>query len=180
MRREAAGVVFSLGLVTAASAGLLRVADAFPSWLEGEPARVRSFHDLAEAERSLGAPLLLPAYFPDSLRWPPDSIRVRGRSPATVALVFLRKDGGRPLLFVQTVGGDRPIAPSLLPTGTAIHAMPLTVGSSPARLLRVVVGGGEAWSDLALESEKRQIVFRFDGRTEEVIRMAETLRRWRP
>jgi len=179
-QKEAAGIVLTLGLVTATSASLLRIADAFPSWLRGEPARVQAFHDLAETERELGAPLLLPTYFPDTLGCPPDSIRVRGRRPATVALVFLRKDGGRPVLFVQTVGGDHPIAPVLLPAGIAIHAVSLTVGSAPARLLRVVVRGGEAWSDLVLARERRQIVFRFDGRTEEVIRMAESLRRRRP
>src|SRR5947209_1967239 len=101
----------SLALVAGAAAAALRGLDRLPDLL-GEPAAGRPFTSVVAVERRVGARLLLPAYFPDTLQWPAARIRVIGHRPALVVLAFAARSegpraGAERLWLAQSIGGRR-------------------------------------------------------------------------
>jgi hypothetical protein len=112
----------SLLLVLALAAALLRGLDVLPQEL-GEPAGGRPFGSIAEVERRLGERLARPAYFPESLAWPPARLRVGGQRPATVVMGFTARSGGAErLLLGQTIGGAAEMPARLWSPGWVLEA----------------------------------------------------------
>jgi hypothetical protein len=110
-------------LVFAAAALLLRAADCAPAALGGEPRGLRRFETLQDVERATGVRVRLPAYFPDTLGWPPARIRLALGRPPVVCVQFAAASGG--LSAAARVGppgagsGAAPRAPARLPNPPA-------------------------------------------------------------
>ena len=83
----------ALGWVVAATAATLAGLGALPGWMAGEPHEVRTASSVEAAERSLGAGLALPSYFPAHLGWPPARVRTqRGDAFVQRAGIALRSE----------------------------------------------------------------------------------------
>ena len=167
----------ALGWVVAATAVTLAGLGALPGWIAGAPHQVRTVTSLEAAERSLGAGLALPSYFPAHLGWPPARIRVAGGVGGAVELTFReRAGGGDQLQLLQATTPGAPFPPDLEPSGTELSSSPATVASRPARLSRRTIDG-EIWQQLAWERDGRKMVLRTRGDVEELFRMARSAHR---
>jgi hypothetical protein len=160
------------GATVATIAGL----GALPGWLVGERGTVRRVETIQEAERRLGARVLVPGYFPERLVWPPAAIVVAGGRRGSVRLDLVCRDGGADLHILQATREGEPIAPELLAGRTVLRTSRTTVAAHPATLSDVLVEG-KLHRELAWEAQGRAIILRSAGDVEELFRMARTSHR---
>ena len=164
-----------LGAVAAVSAALLAL-DSVPALLLGGARGLWVHATVEAAERALGARLLVPAYFPESYRWPPRLVRTAVAPVRAAALTLASRDGRRPdLVVVQTLGGDVPIPAKLLPEGTRTHEVGVDLGGTAATLTDVLLPPDGTFYDLSFVAAGRRVVFRFQGPPDEVLKMAASL-----
>lgn len=180
LERPAQGMARALGtlvLVMGAAAAALATLDAVPAWVQGEPRGVRKAASVEEAERRLKARLFLPAYFPDTLRWPPRAVRLVVQDTASVALSFDGQDGAPALVLVQTVSGPGPISPLILPEGSPLQSSPLAVGDGEGTLSRVVGEDGSIWHEVAWTKAGARLALRGKVPVETLVKMARSAHR---
>jgi hypothetical protein len=168
----------ALGWVVVATAVTLAGLGALPGLIAGESREVRSVTSLEEAERSLGAGLALPSYFPAHLGWPPSRIRVSGGKGGAVELTFRdpKQGAGDQLQLLHVTTPGAPIPPDFEPPGNELTSSPTTVASRPARLSRRTIGG-EVWQQLSWERDGCRMVLRTRGDVEELFRIARSAHR---
>ena len=176
--RGLGGLVGRCVAVVAAAASALLVLDGVPWLLHGVARGVVAHGSVEDAEQTLGATILLPAYFPQAFRWPPAGIRTV-RSPArAAALAFAPADSGRtPLLIVQSIDGEVPVADRLLPPGKELHRVSFDLGGIPAVMTDVFLPPDGTFHDISFVADGRRVVFRFQGDPEEILKMAASLGR---
>lgn len=178
---EAARLIGALGLVLLGAGGALRALDALPQWLGGERRGVTRFPSIEGAERALGERLFMPAYFPDTLRWPPASIRVFDGPPAWAALEFASRDGGTPgLVMYQARGTGAPAAVAVMPPARVLHEVDLPMEVGTATLVRVELPDGAIGNDLVWHRGDETLALRYLGPADELVTIARSLRRRRP
>ena len=166
----------TLSLVMGATAAVLRAVDALPAYLGGAARGVERFHSVEEVERRLRERLLLPSYFPDTLRWPPARIRLHTGPPPSVVLTFADR-GGEPWLVVfQSFGALGTPPPQLLPAGRVLQTVTVPLHGTQAALSRVLDGDGRLWHELGWSTGERRIVLRSRGPVDELLRMGESVR----
>ncbi len=171
---EAVRTVVALAFVIAAAAAALVAIDAAPAWIAGESRDVRRAQTVHDAERRLRARLVLPAYFPDTLAWPPRRIRFTVGPPGAAALSVDGPDGSPRLLLAETVApGDIPAA--LVPDAQVLDRSAVAVGAARGTLSRVVEDGVTVWQ-VAWELDGRRLLLRSRGTVEELLRMARSAR----
>ena len=175
-------VVGSWGLVMAAVAGVFAAADRLPALILGSAHGARVYETVEEAERALGGRLWIPAYFPDTLAWPPTRIQAVPGSPPVVAVHLSARDGTADALVVcQSLGA--PGQPGafgaalgrLLPEGEVMTATAVDVNGRSARLSRVLAAGGQLVHDLGWDEGGRSIVLRSAGPVDQLLLMANSL-----
>jgi hypothetical protein len=171
---------FALLLCTAlaAVALVLRLLDHVPGWLLGEPRTVQAFDSLDALESRLRVRLLLPAYFPDTLSWPPAHVQLGPGAGQPTAVTFLDRKRTRPRLIVcQTVRGEGEIPARLLPPLDPAWVKDVEIGDLPAGMTRGTLLDGTEWIDLGWRQSGRTIVVRFAGDERESLRIAGSLSR---
>jgi hypothetical protein len=170
--RMCATFVWILGATVATVAGL----GAIPGWVAGESRALRHASTIQEAERRLGARVLVPGYFPERLEWPPAEIHVAGGRRGSVLLAFTARDGGAGVQLLQATRDGEPIRPELLQDRTVLRSGRAVVGSAPGTISDVLVGGQLA-RELAWELHGRAVILRSAGDIEELFRMARSAHR---
>ena len=173
---ELGAIVVTLTLVLGATAGALRLLDTLPSRLRHEPPGVRRVATVADAEQAVGERIWLPAYFPDTLKWPATSVTVHAGPPPTVTLAFSGPGDEVVLLMVESTA--RRLATSL-PAPRArdmLDVRSVVVDGVEATLSRFVGDDGRVWHDLAWTRDGRTIVLRSRGPADELLRMAASIR----
>ncbi len=149
---------------------------ALPGWITGDRGIVREASSIQEAERRLGARILVPGYFPERLMWPPKAIHVAGGRRGSVRIDLAAREGPD-LQILQATREGEPIAPELLGHRTVLRTSRTTVGPLPAKLSDVLVDG-TLHRELAWELKGWAIVIRSSGDdVEELFRMARTSHR---
>ncbi|HTP50882.1 MAG TPA: hypothetical protein VMK42_09300 [Anaeromyxobacteraceae bacterium] len=171
---EGLRALWTLALVLVGTAALLWALDAVPGWLRGEPRGVRRASTVEEAERQLRARLMLPAYFPDTYRWPPKAIRLTRDEGGSVALAFDARDGTPSLFLAETVGGTGPLGAGLLPEAAVIQQQRAGLGEG-STLSRIVGEDGTLWNQLEWTAGGRHFVLRGRGPLEGLTRMARSI-----
>jgi hypothetical protein len=159
-----------------AAVAAVTVLGAIPRWVAGESKGLRHAASIQEAERRLGARVLVPGYFPERLEWPPAEILVAGGRRGSVRLAFAARDGGARVEFLQATRDGEPIRPELLAGRTVLRTSRAVVGSVPATLSDVLADGHPA-RELAWELHGRAVVLRSAGDMEELFRMARSAHR---
>ena len=167
-----------LVLVVAGTAAVLRMADWAPAVLGGEPRGVRRYMSIEEAERATRARVRLPAFFPDTLGWPPARVRLAVGRPASLAVVVAGRAGSMAHLVVaQTLGARGPISPLLLGPGVTLQSAAIEVAGRAATLTRLSLAGGALVHQVTWDSVDRTVSVRFDGPLDQLLRMADSLER---
>ena len=172
---ELARMLATLLWVGATSALLIAGLGALPGWIGGETS-VRHVGSIQEAERRLGARLVLPGYFPERLAWPPAEVRIAGGRRGSVALTFLDHAGRPALQIVQSTAEGGTVAPALLGSRTVLSAQTTAVGTRPATLSSVLLDG-QRWQELSFDLRGRRVKVQTQGDVEELYRMARTTHR---
>ena len=171
---EGARALWTLTLVLGGAAVALATLDAIPTWLHGEPRGVRRAASVEDAERRLQARVILPSYFPDSLRWPPATVRFTRDDGGSVALSFLGRDGGPALLLAQTTGEGATLPEAIRGRLAVIQQQSAPVGAD-AVLARVVAEDGTLWNQLEWNAGGRHYLLRGRGSLDDLIRMARSV-----
>lgn len=161
--------------VTGATVVALGVLGAIPGWITGDKGIVREAASISDAERRLGARVLVPGYFPDRLLWPPRAIHVAGGRRGSVRVDVGARSGPDVHIFEATREGE-PIAPELLGERTVLRSSRTAVGKLPATLSDVLVDG-TLQRELAFELHGWAVMLRSSGDVEELFRMARTSHR---
>ncbi len=159
--------------VAGATVATIAALGALPGWISGDRSTVRRMASVQEAERRLGARILVSGYFPERLAWPPTAIQVAGGRRGSVRLDLAAHDGGADLHIMQATREGEPIAPELLHGRTVLRTSRATVGAHPATLSDVLVDG-KLHRELAWETQGRAMILRSSGDVEELFRMART------
>jgi hypothetical protein len=177
MMGELAKLLGKYVAVVAGAAASLLVLDAAPYFLSGAGRGVTTYQNVEAAERALGTTFLLPAFFPDAFRWPPSKVEAAIHPARAVALRFEpRSDGTGRLLFVQTLDADFPVPGRLLPGGKVLHEVAFDLDGTPARMTDVLLPPNGTFHDLSFVAKGRHVVFRFQGDSDMVLKMAASLR----
>ena len=171
---EGARALWTLTLVLGGAALTLVGLDAMPTWLHGQPRGVRRAASVEEAERRVQSRVLLPSYFPDSLRWPPSRVRFTREDGGAVALDFLGADGAPALLLAQNVTSTQPIPDGIRDRLAVIQQQSAPLGDD-AVLARVVAEDGTLWNQLEWTRDGRRFLLRGRGSLEDLIRMGRSI-----
>lgn len=173
---ELTRMLASLVWVLGATAATIAVLGAAPRWISGESRAVRGVATIQDAERRLGARVLVPGYFPDHLAWPPAEIHVAGGRRGSVRLAIAARDGGPGVEILEATRDDEPIAPDLLQDRTVLRTQRTTLGPVPATISDVLVGGRPA-REIAWTLHGRAMILRSAGDLDELFRMARSAHR---
>jgi hypothetical protein len=175
--REFGRIVAAAVLVTGAAAVTLRGVDSLPAIFLGEPRGIVRHASVEAAEKALGTTVLLPSYFPDSLRWPATSVR-SGRVPAPgLGVQFTGRDGGRERLFLfETMPGGSEFPASLVPEANPYHSVPVRVGDARGVFRSVRLSSEGNFSEVDFRKENRRILIRYAGTGDELMKIAGSLR----
>lgn len=173
---ELARMLASLFWILGATVATLAVLGAIPAWLVGEGSAVHHAATVQDAERRLGARLLVPGYFPAHLEWPPAVIRTAGGRRGSAHLSFASRDGAPPIELLQSTREGEPISDELLRGRTVLRTSRARVGVMPAALSDVLVDGHPA-KELAWELQGRAMLLRSAGDIEEMFRIAKSAHR---
>ncbi len=172
LTRMLASLVWVLGATAATIAAL----GAAPRWISGESRAVRGVATIQDAERRLGARVLVPGYFPDHLAWPPAEIHVAGGRRGSVRLAIAARDGGPGVEILEATRDDEPIAPDLLSDRTVLRTARTSLGPVPATISDVLVAGRPA-REIAWILHGRAMILRSAGDLDELFRMARSAHR---
>ncbi len=174
------GSLVMLAVVVGGAAVTLKGVDQLARAYGGDGAE-RRWASVAELERGLGVRLSMPAYFPKSLAWPPADVRTVGLRPRVALVGFAAVDGG-PVRFVvaQTLGEGGELPAGVLPEGAVLDTRALELAGRPARLTRFLGEDGLTWHELAWEQGGQALVLRSRGGLEQLLKMADSVRREGP
>lgn len=179
--RESVGIAVPLVLVVGSAALVLRGLDAIPQWLTGEGRGVLRYESVEGVERAFGSHVLLPSFFPDTLRWPAAVIRFHTGPPAAVTLTFVGRDDGTDRLIIAEARGARASIPmALMPAGVVLHRVEVPMSEGTAALHRVTTADGAERNDLVWYRRESTVALRYAGSADELLLIAKSLHRRRP
>jgi len=158
-------------LAVAAAAVGLRLADAVPRVALGVPRGVVRARDVVQLERETGRRMPVPAYFPDTIQWPPSEARMHVGGSA--ALWCRQRTGGGIALIVATAPTDRrDIAAAVLPASVELQREETTLGGHPAVVSRVRDEEGAVWQQVLWRTPGQIILVRYRGTLDELLKIA--------
>ena len=158
-------------LVVAASVVALRVADALPRAALDIPRGVRRAADVDELERASGRRMPVPAYFPDTLAWPPADARLH--SSGSAAIWCRQRDGGETALIVATAPrGAQGVADAVLPPSVELQRETAVIGERALVVSRVRDADGAVWQQVQWQSPAQIVLVRYRGTLDELLKIA--------
>ena len=158
-------------LVVAAAVAGLRAADALPRLALGVPRGVVKAGDVADLERATGRRMPVPAYYPDSIEWPP--AEARWHTTGAAAIWCRQRPGGGIALIVATAatGGDG-IGGDVVPATVELQHESATLGTRAAVLSRVRDADGVVWQQATWTGRGEIILVRYRGTLDELLKIA--------
>ncbi|HEY3380341.1 MAG TPA: hypothetical protein VGK32_01155 [Vicinamibacterales bacterium] len=176
--RETVRLIASWLVVLAAAAVALKALDRLPSLLTGTPPGARAYESIDRAERALGARIWLPAFYPDTLAWPPSRIEsFVGPHVWAVVHVVGREDRGERLVLVESMDEPAPPPATLLPPVLVLQSSAVAIGTRQGVLSRVVTDEGRTLHEVWWVHGARRVMLRYDGAAEELLVIAQSLER---
>jgi hypothetical protein len=171
--RSVAGLV---ALLAAVAFGL-RVLDELPGMTAGVARGVRRVDSVAALERQTSLPVPIPAYFPDTLVWPPADLLVFGDTSTSIG--FRHRQSADTWLIVATGVGTTSIAAQLLPPATPLQTEATTVSGTPATVERLRDLDGVIWYQLRWQAFGATRLVRYRGTLDEILLIANSMDRRR-
>ena len=164
-------LVFTWLLVVAASAAALRLADALPRAALNLPRGVTRAADVAELERASGRRMPVPAYFPDTISWPPADARLH--TSGSAAIWCRQREGPDTALIVATAPGGAPgVADQVLPASVELQREQAVRGNRALTVSRVRDADGAVWQQVQWQSPAQIVLVRYRGTLDELLKIA--------
>ena len=161
-------------LVVAASVVALRVADALPRAALDIPRGVSRAADVEGLERASGRRMPVPAYFPDTLGWPPAEARLH--SSGSAAIWCRRRDRRETALIVATAPrGAQGVADAVLPPSVELQREPAVIGERALVVSRVRDADGAVWQQVQWPSPAQRVLVRYRGTLDELLKIAGSM-----
>jgi hypothetical protein len=158
-------------LVISAAVVGLRVADALPRTALGVSRGVTRAADVAELERATGRRMPVPAYFPDTIAWPP--AEARRHSNGAAAIWCRQRDGGGLALLVATAPRGAPhLLDAVLPPSAELQREQAARRDRVAIVSRVRQADGSVWHQVQWPSAAQIILIRYRGTLDELLKIA--------
>jgi len=158
-------------LVVAASVVALRVADALPRAALDIPRGVSRAADVEGLERASGRRMPVPAYFPDTLGWPPAEARLH--SSGSAAIWCRRRDSRETALIVATApGGAQAVANAVLPSSIELQREAAVIGERALVVSRVRDADGAVWQQVQWQAPAQLVLVRYRGTLDELLKIA--------
>ena len=145
----------------------------------GLPRGVVRAPDLAQLERASGRRMPTPAYFPDSLDWPPADLRMHSNGSAAI-WCRQRPAGGIALVVATAPPGVREIAAAVLPSSVELQREDGSLGGRPASVSRVRDSDGAVWQQVQWQTAAQIILVRYRGTLDELLKIAGSVRERQP
>jgi hypothetical protein len=166
----------TLSLVIGVTAALLRGLDALPGYLRGEPPGIKRLDSIEDAERRLRGRVVVPPYFPETLRWPPAAILVHDGPPGSVALTFVDRAGEPRLVVFQSFDPAASPPRELVWPAVVLQRTTVRLSGQETALLRILGRDGEIWHEITWVSDQRRVLLRFRGPIDQLLAIAQSLR----
>jgi len=170
---EVAREVVSLAALLAVVALGLRVLDELPGMAAGVARGVRRVDSIAALERQASHRMPIPAYFPDTLVWPPNDLLVFGGTSASMS--FRHRQAADTWLIVAIGVGTTAVAPQVLPPATPLQTEATTVRRLPATVGRLRDLDGVIWYQLTWRTSGVTRLVRYRGTLDEVMLIANSM-----
>jgi hypothetical protein len=168
-------------MVIGAVALVVKGLDWLPGLVTGTPQSVRVYSSISDAEQAIGARLWIPAYYPDTLLWPPIRIDAWPGPPTSVAVrVADRKTREERFVLIQSIDAPGAAPAALLDPVLVLESSDVAVGGRTGRLSRVLTADGQVLHDVSWVHGERRLTIRFHGPAEQLLLIAESLERSRP
>jgi hypothetical protein len=161
-------------LVVLGMATLLRVADALPGVALGLPRGVRRVDAVAELERITGRRMPVPAYYPDTIEWPPIERRYDAAGSAAIWCRY-RSSGVTGLVIATAPPGMDRIAAGVMPGSADLQREESTMLGRPATLARVRGIDGAVWQQVQWRGLHQIITVRYRGTLDELMKVAGSI-----
>jgi len=167
--RSMASLVFAL----VCFAICLRLLDELPAAAAGIARGVRRVASIEALAAETGLKLPVPAYFPDTIQWPPSDVISYG---GTSASAWYRHRGERTTwLIVAVAAGAGGVAPQVLPTAQVLQSEPITVGTHAGVAERIQDADGAVWHQVSWSTNGGARLVRYRGTLEELMTLAGSL-----
>jgi hypothetical protein len=164
--------VGAVWLCTVAAAALvLRAADAVPRLALGLPRGVVRTTSLADLDRMSGRRMPVPAYYPDTLAWPPAETRFHTSGSAAI-WCRARAGGGTALVVATAPSGVAEVAAAVLPPSVELQREAGELDSRPAIVSRVRDADGAVWHQVQWRTPVQIILVRYRGTLDELMKLA--------
>jgi len=173
-RRLFVATMASWLLVMAGAVAALRVADALPAAALGMPRGVRRFATLGDLQRTAGRRMPIPAYYPQTIEWPPSEQRF---FPGGSAAIWCRqRSDGVPWLVIATAP-TRPgvVAPQVLPASADLQRSDGALRGRPAVLSRIRSSDGALWQQIEWQGPHGIVLVRYRGTLDELMKIAGSM-----
>ena len=158
-------------LVVGAAIVGLRVADALPRAALGVSRGVTRAADVADLDRVTGRRMPIPAYFPDTIEWPP--AEVRRHSSGSAAIWCRQRDGGGLVLLLATAPpGASHLLDAVLPPAAELQREPSARGDRVVLVSRVRQADGSVWQQVQWPAPAQIILIRYRGTLDELLKIA--------
>ncbi|MCX6544804.1 MAG: hypothetical protein NTV05_10380 [Acidobacteria bacterium] len=162
-----------LAALLAAAAFGLRVLDQLPGMAAGVDRGVRRVDSVVALERQLSHKLPIPAYFPDTLMWPPHDLLIFEGTSASMS--FRHRQRGDTWLIVGLAVDARGIAPEILPPASSLQTENTVVRGVPARVDRLRDRDGVMWYQLTWQASGVALLARYRGTLDEIMLIANSM-----
>jgi hypothetical protein len=113
----------------------------------------------------------VPAYFPDTIEWPPAEARMHTRGSAAI-WCRQRIGGGIALVVATAPPGTREIAAAVLPASVELQREEGTLGRRPAVVSRVRDADGGLWQQVQWQTPEQIVLIRYRGTLVELLKIA--------
>jgi len=144
--KEVPLLILAPALVAGVAALALYLLGLVPGYLQPPENGPRDYASIAEAEADLGMSIILPAYFPSYLAYPPAEIRGQREPLPSAQLTFHGQYGDTPVLIITQTRGDNGAPVSLPWMEKAGNRTTITIGEGEGTLVN---GAGKDGQPLA-------------------------------
>jgi hypothetical protein len=172
-RAEAIRSTVSLIVVLVGIAFCLRLLDELPGAAAGVSRGVRRMPSMEALAGLTGLRIPVPAFFPDTLQWPPNDVLSFGGTSAS-AWFRHRTDRGTWLL-IAVAKGAREVAPQVLPAAIVLQSEPTLVGTHAAVAARLQDTDGVVWHQVSWNADGEARLVRYRGTLDELMTLAGSL-----
>lgn len=166
--------VLSFAVTMAVVAGLLKVLNWAPGTLE--PGLMARYPSLDAAVSTLGIrKIYVPAYFPETLRWPPAVVLAQSRPYQAVVMEFSRARDGQTVLVISQAASTQFATDAAIRLRAVSEKVPLDLRGRKAALEAGLCEDRSVCSRVQWDEGKVHIVLTMKAPSVELIRIAESM-----